>query len=154
MQLWTHHVGVRAVIFKEDSILLVRHVHIDRPAFWCFPGGSLELKEDLVGGLKRELIEETGIEIEPLAVLAVQEFKEEKLLEVIFHCRYLSGTLELGSDPDNSGPPVLVAARWVRLEDLRSLNIKPASLVPSLERGAEGLRGVDFYQVTNKGTPG
>ena len=134
----THRISVRALVIKDESVLLVRHEHRDRPPFWCFPGGLVEENEDLLVAVRRELVEETGISVEPLSVVAVQEFRKEKLLEVIFLCNYMSGTVSLGSDPDNPGLPVLVDARWVPVEILGSFQVHPAELIPHLlEYGAE-----------------
>jgi ADP-ribose pyrophosphatase YjhB (NUDIX family) len=141
---------VRALVLKDNSVLLVSHAHQDRPPFWCFPGGLVEENEDLLVAVRRELVEETGISVEPLSVVAVQEFRKEKLLEVIFLCSYMSGAVSLGSDPDNSGPPVLVDARWVPIETLGSVQVHPVELIPHLlEYGAE-IEAGRFFSVPDK----
>ena len=50
----------RAVIMHEDEVLLVKHPH--NPSFAALPGGHLEWGEDPRECLRRELIEELGIE--------------------------------------------------------------------------------------------
>jgi ADP-ribose pyrophosphatase YjhB (NUDIX family) len=50
----------RAVIMHEDKLLLVRHPH--RPESLVLPGGHLEWGEDPRECLRRELVEELGIE--------------------------------------------------------------------------------------------
>jgi len=52
--------GVRAVIEHNGKYLLVRNKVSED--FWCLPGGGIEPGEEIIPALKRELIEETGIE--------------------------------------------------------------------------------------------
>lgn len=52
--------GVRAVIEHDDKYLFVRNKVSE--GFWCLPGGGVEKGEDIITALKREMIEETGIE--------------------------------------------------------------------------------------------
>ncbi|MBX4192507.1 NUDIX hydrolase [Candidatus Parcubacteria bacterium] len=51
--------GQKALISKDGKVLMMKGVKDDR---WDFPGGRLHIKEDLVQGLKRELMEELGVE--------------------------------------------------------------------------------------------
>lgn len=60
-------VAVGAVIINEsDEVLLVRH-RSERGGFWqgkwICPGGRLELGETIAEGIKREVKEETGLDI-------------------------------------------------------------------------------------------
>ncbi|MFH1490346.1 MAG: NUDIX domain-containing protein, partial [Pseudomonadota bacterium] len=57
-------VGVGAVIFKDNKVLLVKRAKEPGKGLWSLPGGALELGESLVDGLKREISEEVSIEIE------------------------------------------------------------------------------------------
>jgi 8-oxo-dGTP pyrophosphatase MutT (NUDIX family) len=56
--------GVRALVLDpEDRILLVRFVNPETgEEFWATPGGGLDPGEALEDGLRRELLEETGLE--------------------------------------------------------------------------------------------
>jgi 8-oxo-dGTP diphosphatase len=53
------------VIIDDKKVLLVKRSKNDshRAGEWEFPGGELEANEDLRGGLMREILEETGINI-------------------------------------------------------------------------------------------
>jgi ADP-ribose pyrophosphatase YjhB (NUDIX family) len=52
-------IKVRAVIFHEGKLLLVRHPH--DTSFAALPGGHLEWGEDVKECLSREMIEELGV---------------------------------------------------------------------------------------------
>lgn len=44
--------------------LLFRFTPDDRPAFWCTPGGALDPGEDYASAARRELLEETGLDLD------------------------------------------------------------------------------------------
>lgn len=57
-------IGVGAVIFRGDEILLIRRGRPPFKGYWSIPGGKLKHGETLRAGLAREVREETGGEIE------------------------------------------------------------------------------------------
>ncbi|USN87597.1 MAG: NUDIX domain-containing protein [Candidatus Nomurabacteria bacterium] len=65
-------VRCRAVILHEGKLLVVRHVH--DTSYVCLPGGHLEFGEDVISCLKREIVEELGIEPEVGQLLYVNTF--------------------------------------------------------------------------------
>lgn len=72
-------VAVRGIIFKDGKLLcqrLTAYRRDDRD-FWCTPGGGLDMGELLEQGLRREMIEETGIEPKIGRLLFVQQFTED-----------------------------------------------------------------------------
>lgn len=64
-------IGVGAVIVEDDRVLLVRRATEPLKGEWSIPGGMLELGEKLKDGVKREVLEETGLTVEPGEVLEV-----------------------------------------------------------------------------------
>ncbi len=53
-------VGVLAVCWREESVILAKRRNEPEPGHWGFPGGKLEFGERLCDGALRELREETG----------------------------------------------------------------------------------------------
>jgi 8-oxo-dGTP diphosphatase len=66
-------VGVGGVIISEGRALLVRRGSPPLEGQWSIPGGMLESGETLVLGVRRELLEETGIEVKVLELIEVFE---------------------------------------------------------------------------------
>jgi 8-oxo-dGTP diphosphatase len=66
-------VGVGGVIISGGRALLVRRGSPPLEGQWSIPGGMLESGETLVLGVRRELLEETGIEVKVLELIEVFE---------------------------------------------------------------------------------
>lgn len=62
----THRVAVAAYIFRAGKVLLLRRS--TAPCTFAPPGGKLEVGEDPLEGLRREVVEETGLEISVVGV--------------------------------------------------------------------------------------
>ncbi len=60
-------VGVRAAVENEDGkVLMVRHTYTSG---WYLPGGGLERNEPAIDALRRELIEEAGVQLSGMPLL-------------------------------------------------------------------------------------
>ena len=57
-------VGVGAVVVRDGRALIVKRAHEPRKGEWSLPGGLLELGESLVDAARREIKEETGLDVE------------------------------------------------------------------------------------------
>ena len=57
-------VGVGAVIVHEGRVVIVKRRYEPLAGRWSLPGGTLELGETLETGVAREMLEETGLEVE------------------------------------------------------------------------------------------
>lgn len=57
-------VGVGAVVVRDGTALIVRRAHEPRKGEWSLPGGLLELGESLVDAVRREIKEETNLDVE------------------------------------------------------------------------------------------
>lgn len=113
-------VGVGGVVIHRGRALLIRRGHEPLKGEWSIPGGLVELGEELAQAARRELKEETGLDVEPIEVIGVFDRivrGGRKGSRVRYHfvivdyaCRLKRGRLAPASD--------VVDARWVRREDL------------------------------------
>lgn len=86
-----HSVSVAGVVIDEsDRALLIQRRD---NAHWEPPGGILERDETITDGLVREVREETGLIVEPIALTGVYKNLSRGIVALVFRCRTVSGTL-------------------------------------------------------------
>jgi ADP-ribose pyrophosphatase YjhB (NUDIX family) len=84
-----HSVSVGAVVVDtHDRALLIRRCD---NGHWEPPGGVLELGEDIIEGLRREVAEETGLQVEPSALTGVYKNMARGIVALVFRCRQTGG---------------------------------------------------------------
>ena len=117
-------VGVGGVVIHGNRVLLIRRGREPLKGEWSIPGGMLELGESLTDGVKRELLEETGLRVRPIEALTVFDRVEKIGEKVRYHyvivdyvCRSTGGRVKSGSD--------VLDARWVEQEDLPRYRVAP-----------------------------
>ena len=95
--LQVHFVSAAGVVFREGKVLMIR----SERRGWEFPGGVVEQGEAILDGLKREILEESGITAEPECVTGIyQNIVKKKgygplegmdlptTVNMVFRCRY------------------------------------------------------------------
>lgn len=73
--------GVKVFVVFGNKVLLIRHTY-GHP-FWTFPGGGISKNESIENAAKREIKEETGIELGKTSLagsfISTQEYKEDNI---------------------------------------------------------------------------
>ena len=128
--MWTG--GVRVIVFDEDNrILMVRQDHPERTV-WMVPGGGIEDGENSAQAAVREVLEETGLEVEILGLIwHVEEVSDRGQRFVnFFKARVAGGELKLGADPEFSeDEQVLAQVRFMSRDEVAGLeNLYPEFL--------------------------
>jgi 8-oxo-dGTP diphosphatase len=114
------YLAVSAAIFRAGRVLIVRRA-TPPLGIYTLPGGGVELGETLEEAVIREVREETGLAIEPLALAGYREVimrddagKIERHFVVLpFAARYVSGDIALNAE--------LTEAEWRLPEELSGL---------------------------------
>ena len=92
-------VGVGVIIVKDSKVLLGQRKNAHGQGSWSFPGGHLEYQETIEDCAKREVLEETDLEIKDIRKLAFTNdvfLKEAKHYVTLFViAKYASGTLKI-----------------------------------------------------------
>jgi len=93
-------IGVVAVIIGEDGRILLFH-HTYKSAFpWALPGGWMKRREEPAETVRREIREESGLEVEVVAPLAAIAGPVYPNAEIIFLARIRSGTFRPSGEVD------------------------------------------------------
>ena len=95
-----------AVVSDERGrVLLLRHV-LRKGSGWGVPGGFLKAAEQPEEAVRRELREETGLELDRVELAFVRSLAGVRQVEIIFRCRLRAAALtglEKGFEIDGAG---------------------------------------------------
>lgn len=106
-----HSVSVAGVITDDHGrALLIQRRDNHR---WEPPGGVLELAETIHDGLRREIHEETGFEVEPIALTGVYKNMSRAIISLVFRCKITGGDLRSNDE--------VAAFRWAAETDITGL---------------------------------
>ncbi len=121
-------VGVGAAVVDRGRVLLVKRGHAPLLGEWSIPGGALEVGETLEQALRRELREETGLEVTPLEVL---EVLDRIIRDDDGRCRYHYVLIDYLCRVDNASATAatdVTECRWVAPDDLPQYKLRPETL--------------------------
>lgn len=83
-------VAVYALVFDGERVLLALRRDID---WWNLPGGGMEAGETVDEAMRREVHEETGLEVEVGQLVGVYSKPQKQEVVLTFRCRVIGGTL-------------------------------------------------------------
>ena len=91
--------GVSGLIVRDGKVLLVRRRNEPFRDHWSLPGGGVEPGERLRDAVKREVFEETGLEVDVGNVAGYREgLQPFHHVVIAFHCIVTGGELCAGDD--------------------------------------------------------
>jgi 8-oxo-dGTP diphosphatase len=117
------HLGVSVAVWRDDGVLLVKRGRAPFAGLWSFPGGGVELGERLEEAARREVREETGIDIAIIRQIDRAEIIardgdgriERHYVLIVFAGRLIGGEVNAGDDA--------AEARFVPVSDFARLNL-------------------------------
>lgn len=126
--------AARAIIIEDGKVLLM---HRDRHGeeYWVFPGGGVEEGEEAIEGLKRECMEEIGVEVKVNNLFFEKPSLKQEFLgqpELFYLCDIVKGEVGKGTGPEWNGRDVeeygTYRLDWVPVEDMKGKTIYPIDL--------------------------
>jgi 8-oxo-dGTP pyrophosphatase MutT (NUDIX family) len=120
-------VGAYGLLRLEDSLLVTRTRTV-LGTITNFPGGALELGEGALDALRREFVEETGLEVLPGSLAYASEryhqspaYPENQLVKLYWFVEQVGGTLQ----PEGNGDDI-EAVYYVPIADLDRAGLTPS----------------------------
>jgi len=115
------YLAVSAAVFRDRRVLIVRRAQPPGRGLYTLPGGAVEVGETLEQATIREVREETGLDIEPLALAGYRQMiardaagqVERHFVILPFAARWLAGEVALNEE--------LAEARWLLPAELSEL---------------------------------
>ncbi len=132
-----HSVSVSAAIVDDHRrILAIRRRDDGR---WEPPGGVLELDETIQDGLRREVREETGLLVEPVAQTGTYKNMSRGIVALVFRCRVSGGAIHLSDEVQD--------LRWLTPDEITGhMNEAFAvRMLDALDRGPPKIRAHDGH---------
>lgn len=131
-------VRVAGLIEMENGYALMHRINVKKKEgstqpygeYYVFPGGGVEADDkSYEDGVKREVLEEFGIEVEVKEKLYSRTINENQE-EHLYYCVYKSGKLGTGTGPEFSGDPKYAdrgeyIPTIVPKEDIRKIRLIP-----------------------------
>lgn len=114
------YVAVKALIKNKDSFLVLKTTDSNQSnnlSGWETPGGRLEVGEEIIDGLKREIKEETGLIVKilfPFNAFSANVGREDSIIGINYLAKYSEGEVKIDTDEHSN-------YRWLNISDIRKL---------------------------------
>jgi ADP-ribose pyrophosphatase YjhB (NUDIX family) len=131
-------INLGIVLNGKDEVLMVRRVKKETGRDgavleWAFPGGKQRFSESRAECVKREVLDETGYDVEPVKEISLG-VHPQFLIFIVYHlCRLKSENPVAGPKESHE----IAEIKWIRKEDIKKLITTALNKEVSRELGLE-----------------
>ena len=133
----------KGIIIRGNKLLVVELENNGR--YYTLPGGKQEPNELMLDALKREMLEETGYDVNPIELLFIRETFEEDgethRVEFMVLCEIVAEV----SDNKFQYDEYQVGTKWINIDNISEEPLYPVELRKLIKNFYLGKRG-DVYQ--------
>jgi ADP-ribose pyrophosphatase YjhB (NUDIX family) len=116
-------VGVGAVVWRGDRVLLIQRGKPPRAGEWSLPGGVQELGESVLEAARREVLEEAGLELARVELLTVVDsIGRDEEGRVRWHFTLIDVWAEAAPGQARPGSDA-TAVGWFTMDELEGLDL-------------------------------
>ncbi|MEH7332043.1 NUDIX hydrolase [Neobacillus drentensis] len=134
---------VSVSIFKDEEVLIIKENKPSALNKWNFPSGRIESGEDVLYAAKREVKEETGLDVELTSSTGIYNFISSAGSQVIlFHFtgEVTGGSLIIEEDE-------IIDCKWVKVNDLADFDNKELRDASVIKQIVNNLVHKNFYSI-------
>ena len=123
-----HRIAAGGLIFKDDSVLLVRYCNSNGRTYLIGPGGELKDNENVVQAIVRETMEETCVRVQPKRVVIIEDLNctSFKMIKIWMVCEVVDGSVRRTHEAEKEG---IIEAAWYTRAHLTDELVYPLSII-------------------------
>ena len=115
-------INLGVVVNNKDEVLMIRRVKKETGKGgavleWAFPGGKQRFNESRSECVKREILDETGYDIEPIKEISLRVHPQFLICVVYHFCRLISEK----SIAKPKEPHEIAEIKWVKKAEIKNL---------------------------------
>lgn len=124
------------IINDKDEVLMMQEAKPHCMEKWYLPAGRVEPDENLIEAVKREVLEETGLIMEPKSLVVI-ECAGGTWMRFVMTGSIIGGTLKTLDQADEDS----LQAQWVyKVEDLA---LRSNDIVPLIQKCRDYVKGIN-----------
>ena len=133
---------VAGVCIENGKVLLMQEAKVSCRGAWYLPAGRMEPGESIEEGCVREVLEETGLQVQPVSLVMV-EAGGGRWMRFTFSCRVTGGELKSKERADEES----LQAGWFDLKSYSiTLNMRAFDVIPLIDCTQKWLMDEDRLQ--------
>lgn len=139
------YIVLAILVNDNDEFLMMQEAKSSCAGQWYLPAGRIEPGENILEAVKREVLEETGLEMEPTTLLSV-ECASKAWFRFVLTGNVIGGQLKTPADADSES----LQAKWIK--DISEVNVRANDIFPIIERGVAYHQYLRIVQTAATGT--